>query len=54
MDRRTYDEWQERGDGAVDWATTEAQRILENHQPERLDAALSDELQKIIGAIDID
>jgi trimethylamine--corrinoid protein Co-methyltransferase len=54
MDRRTYNEWQERQDGAVDWATTEAQRILENHQPEKLDDALSNELQKIIEAIDSD
>ncbi len=54
MDRRTYNEWQERQDGAVDWAAAEARRILENHQPERLDAALSNELQKIIGAIETD
>lgn len=54
MDRRTYNEWQERQDGAVDWATAEARRILENHQPERLDPALSNELRKIIGAIETD
>jgi trimethylamine--corrinoid protein Co-methyltransferase len=52
MDRRTYNEWQERQDNAVDWATTEAQRILESHQPEKLDAALSNELRKIIATIE--
>ena len=52
MDRRTYNEWQERQDGAVDWATAEARRILESHQPEELDPALSKELQKIIKTIE--
>ncbi|HET6446721.1 MAG TPA: trimethylamine methyltransferase family protein [candidate division Zixibacteria bacterium] len=52
MDRRTYNEWEQRQDGAEQWATAEAQRILENHQPETLDAALSDELLTMIASIE--
>jgi len=54
MDRRTYNEWEQRQDGAVDWATTEAQGILEKHQPSKLDDSLSSELEKIIAAIDVE
>lgn len=54
MDRRTYNEWEERQDGAVDWATDEARRILKSHEPERLDTSLSAELARIIAAIEID
>jgi trimethylamine--corrinoid protein Co-methyltransferase len=50
MDRRPYSEWAERQDGAVDWATAEARRILETHQPESLDRHLSAELEKIISS----
>jgi trimethylamine--corrinoid protein Co-methyltransferase len=50
MDRRPYNEWQEKGDGAADWATAKARQILETHQPDPLDPRLSNELQRIIAA----
>jgi trimethylamine--corrinoid protein Co-methyltransferase len=53
MDRRTYNEWEAKQDGAADWATSEARRILENHKPEKLDYALAAELQNIITAIEV-
>jgi trimethylamine--corrinoid protein Co-methyltransferase len=52
MDRRPYNEWQERRDGAVDWATAKARQILETHQPEPLEAGLSAELQRIIASVE--
>ncbi len=48
MDRRPYNEWQEKRDGPVDWALGKARQILGSHQPEELDPALADELTKII------
>jgi trimethylamine--corrinoid protein Co-methyltransferase len=48
MDRRPYDVWQEKRDGARDWARAEARRILDTHQPEPLDPKLSKELERII------
>ena len=50
MDRRPYNEWQEKGDGPSDWALAKARQILETHQPEELDPALSEELKRIIEA----
>lgn len=50
MDRRPYNEWQEKRDGAADWATARARQILETHQPDPLEAGLSAELQRIIAA----
>lgn len=52
MDRRPYELWQDEQDGAVDWATAEARRILAEHQPEPLDAALSTELARIIAGVE--
>jgi trimethylamine--corrinoid protein Co-methyltransferase len=52
MDRRPYELWQKEQDGAVDWASAEARRILAEHQPEPLDAALSDELARIIAGVE--
>jgi trimethylamine--corrinoid protein Co-methyltransferase len=52
MDRRPYNEWQEKRDGAVDWATAKARQILETHQPDPLDPKLSAEMQRIIDAIE--
>lgn len=51
MDRRPYNEWEEKKDGARDWARAEAKRILSTHQPEPLDPKLSEELRRIIAAI---
>jgi len=48
MDRRPYNEWQEKGDNPDDWALAKARQILETHQPETLEASLSAELQRII------
>ena len=50
MDRRPYNEWVEKGDGARDWARQQAVQILETHQPETLDAKLSNELSRIIAS----
>jgi trimethylamine:corrinoid methyltransferase-like protein len=52
MDRRPYEVWQDQQDGAVDWATAEAQRILAEHQPSPLDATLSAELERIIASVE--
>lgn len=48
MDRRPYNVWEEKGDSAQDWASMEARRILETHQPIGLDPQLSAELEQII------
>lgn len=53
MDRRPYSEWADKQDDAVDWATEEAKRILETHQPETLDRHQSAELQKIISSVEL-
>jgi len=48
FDRRTYDEWEQKRDGARDWAREKAQWILKNHQPTPLDPQLYAELARII------
>jgi trimethylamine--corrinoid protein Co-methyltransferase len=53
MDRRPYDEWEEKGDGAVDWAIAEAKRILETHQPDELDRQLIAELKRISASVEL-
>ena len=50
MDRRPYNEWEERKDDARDWALEKARRVLASHQPDPLDPRLSAELAKIIAA----
>jgi trimethylamine---corrinoid protein Co-methyltransferase len=52
MDRRPYNEWQQKGDGPSDWALAKARRILETHQPEALEPGLSAELGQIIAAVE--
>jgi trimethylamine--corrinoid protein Co-methyltransferase len=52
MDRRSYNVWEEKGDDARDWATVEAQRILETHRSEPLDPQLSAELSLIINSVE--
>lgn len=52
MDRRPYNEWQEKGDGPADWALAKARQILETHQPEMLDERTSAELQAIIQSVE--
>jgi trimethylamine--corrinoid protein Co-methyltransferase len=48
FDRRTYNEWEQKRDGARDWAREKAQWILKNHQPTPLDPQLYAELARII------
>jgi len=50
MDRRPYNEWEEKGDGPRDWAGDKARDILTNHTPELLEPHLSAELKKIVTA----
>jgi trimethylamine---corrinoid protein Co-methyltransferase len=52
MDRRPYNVWEEKKDGARDWAGAKARQILATHQPDPLDPALSAELGKIISSIE--
>ncbi len=52
MDRRPYNEWEEKKDGARDWAREEAKRILSTHQPEPLEPKLSEELRRIVATIE--
>ncbi len=48
MDRRPYNEWEERKDDARDWALDKARKVLATHQPEPMDPKLSAELDLII------
>jgi trimethylamine--corrinoid protein Co-methyltransferase len=52
MDRRPYNVWEEKRDGARQWANEEARRILESHQPAPLDPLLAAELQQIITSLE--
>jgi trimethylamine--corrinoid protein Co-methyltransferase len=54
MDRRPYEVWEEKRDGARHWARKRAQHILATHQPEALDPKLSNELQRIIATVEKD
>ncbi len=50
LDRRTYDEWIVKKDGAREWAGEKAREILKNHQADPLDPKLALELKQIITA----
>jgi trimethylamine--corrinoid protein Co-methyltransferase len=52
MDRRPYNEWESKRDGANVWALAKTRQILETHQPDMLEAQLSSELQKIIETVE--
>ncbi len=52
MDRRPYNEWEAKKDGARDWALSKARRILAEHQPDPLDPKLSSEFDKIIRSME--
>jgi trimethylamine--corrinoid protein Co-methyltransferase len=54
MDRRPYDVWEEKRDGARDWARQKAQEILKTHQPDPLDPILSAELARLIASVKVD
>jgi len=50
MDRRPYSEWEERKDGAPDWALAKARKVLSEHHPEPLDKKIRVEMERIIAA----
>jgi len=52
MDRRPYNEWEAKRDGAQEWARAKAQQILATHQPDPLEPKLSAELRKIIASVE--
>jgi len=52
MDRRPYNEWEQKGDDGRNWALDKARNILSSHQPEPLESALSIELKKIIASVE--
>jgi trimethylamine---corrinoid protein Co-methyltransferase len=52
MDRRPYNEWEAKQDDARDWALEKARRILAEHQPDPLDAKVSEEMAKIIASLE--
>jgi trimethylamine--corrinoid protein Co-methyltransferase len=52
MDRRPYEVWQAKRDGARDWARERALRILADHRPVPLDSQLMAELDRIIAAME--
>jgi trimethylamine--corrinoid protein Co-methyltransferase len=51
MDRRSYEVWEQKRDGARDWAREKAKNILETHQPDPLDPKLEAELERIVAAV---
>ncbi len=50
MDRRPYEQWSEKKDGSFEAAQQRARDLLNNHQPDPLDAGLAQELKDIIGS----
>lgn len=52
LDRRPYNEWEEKKDNAADWALAKATDILATHQPDSLDPKLSQEMAKIIASVE--
>ncbi len=52
IDRRPYNVWEEKKDGARDWAKAKAQQILHDHYPQPLDTALDKELKQIIAKVE--
>jgi trimethylamine--corrinoid protein Co-methyltransferase len=52
MDRRPYNIWEEKRDGARVWAGEKARKILQEHQPHPLEPAVSAELKRIIQSLE--
>lgn len=52
MDRRPYEVWEQKKDGARDWARARAQEILKNHHPDPLESHLSAELLRIVTSLE--
>jgi len=54
MDRRPYNEWEDKGDNPPDWALEKARSILSDHEPLPLEPAISKELTGIIDSLEKD
>ena len=52
LDRRPYAEWEAKKDDGRDWALEKARKTLASHQPEPLRDDISNELGRIIAAIE--
>ena len=52
MDRRPYNEWEEKGDNADDWALETARDILSSHNPDELDPKISEEMARVIHSLE--
>lgn len=50
LDRRPYNEWETKKDGAEEWALAKARRVLKEHEAEPLGKKLSAEMDKIIAS----
>lgn len=53
IDRRPYEIWEQKRDGARERAREKAQNILNDYHPEALDTKLDDELHKIIADLEV-
>lgn len=53
MDRRPYNVWEEKKDGAADWARAKARQLLASHQPAALEAGIGREFERIIAAVEV-
>jgi trimethylamine--corrinoid protein Co-methyltransferase len=53
MDRRPYNVWEEKHDDGRDWALEKARNILKTHQPQPLEANVSNELKRIIQSVEV-
>lgn len=54
FDRRPYNVWEEKKDGARDWARTKAQQILNEYHPVGIDPAQDAELTRLIASAEKD
>jgi trimethylamine--corrinoid protein Co-methyltransferase len=52
FDRRPYNQWEEKRDGAVEWAREKAQQILRDYHPQPLDSKIYDEMTRIIQSVE--
>jgi trimethylamine--corrinoid protein Co-methyltransferase len=52
MDRRPYSAWEQKRDGARQWAGEKARQVLKEYQPEPLDPQLGQELKRIIANLE--
>ncbi len=51
IDRRPYNTWEEKRDGARDWARSKAQQILKDYRPTGIEPDQDRELSKIIASL---